>query len=124
MPARLVLPPCQQNPARPSHPPSPDKPLRILVLGLSRIINKLFDNGTKIPPQDHRVVSPVDFHETGLQLSKMAFRLLCDRDVDLGNPSDFILRHQYNTFRGKYGECLLSEHTRVDKHPLFYNDFC
>lgn len=113
MPARLVIPLCEQDPAHPNHLPSSDKPLRIQVLGLNKTINKLFNDGAEMLSQDLHVTSGVDFNETGLQLAKMAFGLLYGRDVNLGNPSDFIPQHQYNTFHGKYDECQPWEHMYV-----------
>jgi hypothetical protein len=114
MPARLIIPPCQQNPADRNHPPRLDRALRIQVLGSNQTINKLFSDDTKMPSH---IVSPIDFDDAGLELAKLAFRLLYGREVDPRNPSDFVPRHQYNTFHGKYGECPPWEHTCVDKYP-------
>ena len=82
------------------------------MLGSNEIINKLFDDGTKMPPH---AVSPVDFEDSGLQLAKLTFKLLYGRDIDPRNPLDFVPRYQYNTFHGKYGECPPSDHMYINK---------
>lgn len=112
MSAKLVMPRCEQDPAHPNHPPPPDKPLRIQVLGLNTTLNGLFVN-EELSSQEKPVASPTAFDYTGLQLATMVFRVFYGRDVDAGAPQDFTPRYQYNTFKGKRGECQPWEHTCV-----------
>ncbi|KAK1768835.1 hypothetical protein QBC33DRAFT_533841 [Phialemonium atrogriseum] len=63
------------------------------------------------------LTSMVDFDEAGLRFAKMAFKQLYGRDANPQHASDFVPLYQYNTFRGKYGECEPWEHTCVSR-PL------
>ncbi|CAH0043512.1 unnamed protein product [Clonostachys solani] len=111
MPAHLVIPPCEHNPAHPNHLPSYEKPLRIQILGTNSLIDQVFEDGIHMPSQERPIVSPVDFDEVGIRFAKMAFKQLYRRDVDPNNSSDFVPRYQYHMYRGKRGECQPWEHT-------------
>ncbi|KAI5862903.1 hypothetical protein GGS23DRAFT_570054 [Durotheca rogersii] len=121
MPANLIIPRCEQNPVHPNHPPPQDKPLRIQILGLNKIIDQLFGDGAKMPSEDRPITSTtLDFDEVGLRFAKMAFKQLYGRDVDPNTPSDFVPRYQYNTFHGKVGECQPWEHV-IDGYGITFD---
>ncbi|KAI1171012.1 hypothetical protein F4777DRAFT_566894 [Nemania sp. FL0916] len=97
---KLVLPQCGQTPGCVNHPPEPDKPLRIQIMGLLNDIDNLFDDGMKMPRPKHTEKLAADnFIEPGLRLARIGFGLLYGRDVDPGNSSDMVPRHQYDVWR-------------------------
>ena len=102
MVTKLVLPSCERDPTHPNHPPQLQKPLRIQIMGMSKHIDSLFDDGAKIPQeavQTPGVNSPgAEFDETGLRFAKMAFNLLYGRDPNPDVAADFVPRHQHSTF--------------------------
>ncbi|KAI0489837.1 hypothetical protein F4859DRAFT_462554 [Xylaria cf. heliscus] len=97
---KLVLPQCEQTPTCVNHPPEPDKPLRIQIIGLNKDLDNVFDDGTKWPTPKSSLDKATEFIEPGLRLVQMAFCLLYGRDPDPGNPSDMVPRHQYDIWRG------------------------
>ncbi|KAI8624727.1 hypothetical protein F5Y19DRAFT_453022 [Xylariaceae sp. FL1651] len=62
-------------------------------------LNKLFDDGLKMPTPEYHQDIGTEFIEPGLRLVQMAFRLLYDCDPDPGNPSDIVPRDQFNLWR-------------------------
>ncbi|KAI0206540.1 hypothetical protein F4808DRAFT_407775 [Astrocystis sublimbata] len=119
MTSKLILPQCEQTPICVNHPPEWEKPLRIQINAHYDDLDKVFEDGMKMPrlnPMD--VEKATDFHEAGLRLARMAFRLLYGRDPDLENPSDMVPRHQYRLW-----ERATKDHdtSPLDSKPMSYN---
>ncbi|KAI1192175.1 hypothetical protein F5B17DRAFT_379746 [Nemania serpens] len=97
---KLVLPQCEQISTCVNHSPEWEKPLRIQVMCSYDDVDRLFDDGTKMPRPNSSLDQPAKLIEPGLRLARMGFRLLYGRDPDPGNPSDMVPRYQYNLWRG------------------------
>ncbi|KAI1379140.1 hypothetical protein F4677DRAFT_442868 [Hypoxylon crocopeplum] len=96
MVSKLVLPQCEQHPTHMNHSPPPEKPLRIQIMGFNKYLDRLFDDGTKLPTPKHEADIAEDFIEPGLRLARMAFRLLYGRDPEPETSWDMIPQHQYD----------------------------
>ncbi|KAI3332454.1 hypothetical protein HD806DRAFT_480605 [Xylariaceae sp. AK1471] len=90
-------------------------------MGLNKDLDNLFDDGLKMPTPKSSLDKAADFIEPGLRLVQMAFRLLYGCDPDPGNPSDMVLRHQYDIWRGATADRVLLPEPILEGYAITFD---
>ncbi|KAM7193089.1 hypothetical protein V8F33_007961 [Rhypophila sp. PSN 637] len=126
MPARLVIPPCGDNPKHRHHLPPEDQPLRVSIIGLNTEFERLFPDSPKLPAgpdctacSGNRGEAQRTFHEIGPLLAKLVFANLYGRDSNDEIPDDLVLRdegHGWALKRGEAGENRITHYILTFDH--------
>lgn len=91
MALELYIPPCVKTPAHPLHPPPSEQPLRIQIEGPLVSIQKLLPGLS----WHTDVTSSVFPQPAGLELAKVAYRKIYEREVRPETAGDMVVRDEY-----------------------------